>query len=182
MNKTTCAVQGCPAPIKRGGYCYGHYMKNWRYGTPTPDHPPRWEDIRGHRFGALTVQERQGSQWLCRCDCGATTNVRAGDLNRGTATTCGDPRLRHRLDTAGYSAAHGRVRSDRGPASAHACTDCGRPAYHWSYDHDDPDELHEDVRGLRVAYSLNGDHYSPRCVSCHKVFDLGRLDAARATG
>ena len=38
MNQRTCSVDGCVVPFKRshGGldYCYGHYMRAWRYGDP----------------------------------------------------------------------------------------------------------------------------------------------------
>lgn len=180
MPEGTCSVTDCSAPIKRRGYCYGHYMKNWRYGTPTPQHTPGWVDIRGRRFGTLVVTERRGSRWLCKCDCGRERLCPAGDLNRaGQTSTCGHRPTHHRTDTAGYTAAHQRVRQDRGLVQLHDCVNCGRPARHWSYDHDDPDELYADVRSANLAaYSLKPEHYSPRCVPCHKRYDLDRLDAA----
>ena len=67
-----------------------------------------------------------------------------------------------------------------GAASEHDCVDCGGSAYQWSYDHSDPDERVATEPPLTgIAYSLNPEHYSPRCVPCHKRFDLGRLDAVR---
>jgi hypothetical protein len=179
-NATACAVPGCGKPVKRGGFCYGHYMKNWRYGTPTPEHPDRWEDLTGRRFGTLLLVERIGSRWRCICDCGRERLALVGDLNRaGDANTCGDRRTHRRADDAGYTAAHQRVRRDRGPISAHQCVDCGAPARHWSYNHDDEDErLAHGLSAHPVAYSLNPEHYSPRCVPCHKRFDLGRRDSA----
>jgi hypothetical protein len=165
--------------VKRAGYCYGHYMKNWRYGTPTPTHTPRWDDIIGQRFGSLVVTgERDGMFWICQCDCGQVAKALAGGLNRGSAASCGDRRVHHRSDDAGYGAAHGRLNQDRGRAKTHACIDCSNPAQHWSYNHDDPDELI--AYGLSangVAYSLDSSHYSPRCVPCHKIFDLHRIDS-----
>jgi len=151
-------------------------MKDWRYGTPTPDHGPKWTDIRGQRFGALVVTKKsEGSTWTCLCDCGATTKALTGDLNRGSKISCGNSKIHHRSSDAGYAAAHQRVRQDRGPVTRQPCIDCDAPAYHWSYDHADPMELL--AYGLSanpVAYSLDPDHYSPRCVPCHKRFDLGR--------
>lgn len=41
-----------------------------------------------------------------------------------------------------------------------------------------PEEQHE--YGLStnpVAYSMNPDHYQPRCVPCHKRYDLDRQGA-----
>ena len=67
------------------------------------------------------------------------------------------------------------MRRDQGPASTHTCVDCAAPAAQWSYDHADPDEMYTPEG---YAYSLKGDHYHPRCVPCHKAFDMGRADAA----
>lgn len=179
MNSVTCSVVQCDKPIKRAGFCYGHYMKNWRYGTPTPDFSPTYVDITGERYGLLTVVERRGSKWLCVCDCGSTRTVNAGELNRtGDRNSCGNRDHRWTSD-AGYGAAHRRVMTKRGKASAHRCIDCGGRAYHWSYNHRDPNELHDETMSDRaVAYSLDWSYYEPRCVPCHKAFDLGRLDAA----
>ena len=174
-----CPVDGCPKGAYRKGYCYGHYMKVWRYGTPEPVFPPKWEDVAGARFGMLRVtNERDGRFWVCRCDCGATVKRDVGNLRRtGDTNTCGIE-LRHYDPGSGYGAAHDRVKRTYGPASSHACTDCSGPAYHWSYDHEDPNErLHEYAPGRYAAYSHSPDHYQPRCVPCHKRYDLGRRDA-----
>lgn len=170
-----CSVNGCTKPVKRPttGLCYGHYMKNYRYGTPTPHHPTRWVDIRGQRFGTLVVISRQGRNWLCQCDCGRTRLVDAGNLNSsGQKSTCGF-RPNHRNKYCKYGAAHERVKTDKGNATRHFCVDCGRQAEHWSYDHNDPNELISDDLG-GIPYSTDTACYSPRCVPCHKSFDLGR--------
>lgn len=181
MSERSCNVPGCVAPPKRGGYCYSHYMKNWRYGTPTPERKHQWVDLIGQRFGTLVVQTRRGDKWLCLCDCGRTRIARAGDLNRtGDENTCGHRSTHRRSDDAGYIGAHLRCRQDRGPIKSHTCADCGQPASHWSYNHDDPDERHaEGFAPQPIAYSLSPEHYSPRCVPCHKRFDLNRINAAR---
>lgn len=180
MNAPLCSVDGCKADVHAKGYCYAHYMKAWRYGTPTPQHPSRIVDLTGSTFGLLTVVERQGKKWLCHCDCGATTLVRPGDLNRGTASSCGSTRLHRRQDSAGYRAAHDRVYRDRGRAADHQCVDCGQPAHHWSYNHDDPDErTSRSLPTNGIAFSLKPDHYSPRCVPCHKTFDLNAIKGDR---
>ena len=180
MPNATCSLPDCESPVRNKGFCYGHYMKNWRYGTPTPEFDPSWVDIRGQRFGMLVVVDRVANQWRCTCDCGRERLALAGDLNRyGDVATCGDRATHRRTDDAGYGAAHGRLNQDRGRAKTHACIDCSNPAQHWSYNHDDPDELI--AYGLSangVAYSLDPSHYSPRCVPCHKRFDLHRIDAA----
>ena len=179
MSSLSCPVDGCIKDAYRKGYCYAHYMKDWRYGTPTPDHGPKWVDIRGQRFGALVVtSKREGSAWLCQCDCGATTKALTGDLNRGSKISCGNSKIHHRTTDAGYAAAHQRVRQDRGPVTNHDCINCGKDARHWSYNHTDTHELLAcGLSANPVAYSLDPHHYSPRCVPCHKQFDLGRAEA-----
>lgn len=53
-------------------------------------------DIEGQRFGRLLVlqllpaRNKEGrAVWLCVCDCGEQTHVRASALTSGTTTTCG---------------------------------------------------------------------------------------------
>lgn len=183
MNSIPCPVEDCSKSVHRGGFCYAHYMKNWRYGTPTPVHVRKLIDLSGQRFGSLTVIKRiSGTAWLCQCDCGAQAEARTGNLNRGDAKSCGNRYIHARRTDSGYGAAHWRVYRDRGPIADQDCIDCGDPARHWSYDHDDQNELLAYVRSANpVAYSLNPDHYSPRCVPCHKRFDLDRIDSAALT-
>lgn len=178
----TCSVVEsdvrCPRPVKRLSYCYGHYMKNWRYGTPTPQHVFH-EDVTGQRFGTVIALSHQGlGNWLCKCDCGAeVVKYLSGDLKRRTNPTCGDGKCR-RSDFVTYSQMHSRLRKDYGPASRHRCVDCGSPALHWSYDHCDPNELYAtEERITGIAYSANADHYVPRCVPCHKRYDLDKLNS-----
>jgi hypothetical protein len=179
----TCDLEECDRPVTRTGLCYGHYMKQWRYGDPRYQAAPRHSDLTGRRFGSLIAlayepktATTRASKWRCLCDCG-TTRVRASDLNRGTVQTCGD--VRHQLEPiVGYTAAHDRVTREHGPARDHACTDCGQPAAQWSYDHADPDErIAEAIKGA-PPYSLKLEHYQARCIPCHKRFDLDHLAAA----
>lgn len=55
-------------------------------------------DLTGSRFGWLSVMEKapnRGDQtyWLCKCDCGNTTEVNARDLKNGHTKSCGCNRL-----------------------------------------------------------------------------------------
>lgn len=78
---------------------------------------------------------------------------------------------RQRKETVGYSGAHRRVEKAKGKATDHDCVDCSGQAKQWSYDHGDPDELHEVYREYELPYSLDPDRYDPRCFECHKNFD-----------
>lgn len=87
-------------------------------------------------------------------------------------TGSGAANPRWRGDAVTYAGAHLRIRAVRGPASEHGCIDCGRPAAHWSYDRSDPHER----AGPDGPYSTDSQHYQPRCVPCHKRFDLAARD------
>jgi hypothetical protein len=172
MTQRTCSLTDCrKATYRKSDMCCSHYMKNWRYGDPHFKQTIAHADLTGQRFGTLTAVRWANNRWQCQCDCGATKVVRTGDLKRGTVSTCGNHAEHHRLPVVGYGAVHARITTDQGKASARTCIDCGTQAEHWSYNHDDPNEMTED--GL--PYSLSAQHYSPRCVPCHKAFDLVHL-------
>lgn len=181
MSDPTCSIPECDRPTKRKAMCYGHYMKQWRYGTTHPEHERQHHDLAGQTFGQLTAVRWLEGHWECRCTCGATRRARSAELLRGSTIMCGVP-SRHWSDDVEYQAAHDRVRSLHGSASDHDCVDCGGPAAHWSYDHRDPHERTSQSGSRKgLPYSTNPDHYEPRCVPCHKAFDLGRERAAAAT-
>lgn len=56
---------------------------------------PRPADLKGRRFGSLVALKRNGTDkagnalWLCQCNCGQTSVVRANSLLSGNTTTCG---------------------------------------------------------------------------------------------
>ena len=59
-------------------------------------------DMRGKRFGMLTVVERVGSRnnkadWLCQCDCGETRTLTQDYLARNIAKDCGCQRNKHNI-------------------------------------------------------------------------------------
>jgi hypothetical protein len=55
----------------------------------------RYDDLTGMRFGKLKVISKAGLhkgravRWLCKCDCGNTTDVIAGSLKAGRTKSCG---------------------------------------------------------------------------------------------
>jgi hypothetical protein len=73
-------------------------------------------------------------------------------------------------DDVTYDAVHWRLRRSRGSASKRNCLDCGQQAQHWSYDGLDPNQLFQGP----LAYSLNPERYSPRCVPCHIAYDSAK--------
>lgn len=52
-------------------------------------------DLKGHKFGRLTVLERAGStkhgaaKWLCKCECGNEKVVNGEELRKGNVSSCG---------------------------------------------------------------------------------------------
>lgn len=177
MDNPTCDIPMCGKPVRTRGLCYAHYMKMWRYGTATPTHDPQWHDVRGNRYGTLTVtDQREGRYWVCRCDCGVTARRTVNQLRvTGSNTTCGQPGAHYPTDAPAYRSAHDRVIRLKGSASTHVCVDCGGGAAHWSYDHTDPSELTTLRDGCLIRYSADPQRYVPRCVPCHKRFDLAHI-------
>lgn len=76
-----------------------------------------------------------------------------------------------------YRYAHKRVKKLRGPARDYACVDCGVDAADWSFSH------YDDVpcrTSWGAAYSMNPDHYRPRCRPCHVKYDATNREGAAA--
>lgn len=55
----------------------------------------RYENLEGKRFGNLKVlnfegvNKNQKATWLCKCDCGNTKTIIAGNLKNGKSISCG---------------------------------------------------------------------------------------------
>lgn len=54
----------------------------------------RFQDLTGQKFGRLTVISRVANRgihaaWLCRCECGGTSEAISGNLKAGTTASCG---------------------------------------------------------------------------------------------
>jgi hypothetical protein len=122
---------------------------------------------------------RSETRWVTLCECGTLSVKFAKYLRNGMTTTCGDRQLHPRrrlLENPTYEGMHYRVRSWKGKASSWNCTDCNGPADEWSYDHMDSDQRWERVtdgkgNAYEVPFSVDIDHYQPRCRSCHYWFD-----------
>lgn len=200
MADRTCSVDGCQRPVYCKGLCSMHYDRI-RYGLPMDASPMRVP--RDGHCSHETCDRTIRAKGLCNMHYQRAVNGKDMDAppkgvkpescihgacpqpvyakglcqqhyeRQRAGIDMDDPR-RPRIDNPGYATIHARLKCDRGKASAHACIDCGGPARDWSYDHADSDERIEILRGCRVAYSTDLDHYQPRCKSCHQRFDRGR--------
>lgn len=172
---TTCSVIGCDRPRhQRQKMCGSHFMKWYRYGDPLYRAPRRGENLVGQYFSRLVpiapASSRRGF-WVCECICGGSSLVGAWHLKTGTIKSCGCNQFTER--SASYAAVHRRLVKKYGPASSYKCVDCAVPAQQWAYDRQDPAELLADgLSRYPLPYSLDLEHYDPRCTSCHKKFDL----------
>ena len=187
MPNRTCTIPGCEKPARsaRAEWCAMHYHRWYRYGDPGEVTPRR----RAKRGAECTVEGCDGpDEEAGMCSKHAARVRRHGDpltviAHAERALPKGDAHHAWKGVDAGYGAAHDRVRRARGSASLHRCIDCGDQAAHWSYDHADPNEnLAHGHSAHPVAYSTDPAHYDPRCVRCHKAFDLGRPASAPTPG
>lgn len=168
-----CTVTGCTSSVRSGRalYCELHYGRIRRNGHIDRTVP----EYRADR-GICIVE---GCREIDHGPHGYCAKHRTRQLRHGDPLIClprGNPAGHEHHSFKGedirYGAAHERVRVERGPAKAHDCIDCGKRAAHWSYNHSDPNELRD--LELNLPFSADPEHYSPRCVPCHKAFDLGR--------
>ena len=176
-----CAINECrrPARNKTSELCKMHYHRAYRNGEAGE----ATERIRQARAGKCTVEgcSKPDLEGIYCKTHGARVR-RHGDPHKVIAAKdrempTGGDHPHWKGDQPGYGAAHERVTREKGRASEHDCVDCGDAAYHWSYTHQCKDEVVRDVRGYIIAYSPHPDQYVPRCVPCHKRFDLGRNDS-----
>ena len=151
--RRVCSVADCERRHYGRGYCRTHWTRWRRHGDPS---------ARPARRQRLCGIESCGRQHSGRGLCAA----HLARLNATGDTSPGEPIGSRRSPRASYWSVHQRLRAERGPASVHACAECGAPARCWSYDRTDPDEQHDPNRDMR--YSLDLDRYRARCLSCHR--------------
>lgn len=186
MTSLTCTVESCEKPSrnKSAALCKMHYHRQYRTGNIGG----AAELIRKQRsehchVEGCTKPDTEGGL----CSMHAARKRRHGDVStviipEDRALPTGEHHHNWAGSEVGYAGAHSRVKAMHGSATLHKCADCGSNASHWSYNHSDPDELI--VYGLSlngIAYSDDPLYYSPRCVPCHKTYDLGRRDSALAS-
>lgn len=184
MSRKLCDVNGCqkPARSKTAELCPMHYHRQYR-GKPIGGPAEHKRSRLNEQCEMPGCDKPDSGAGLCSMH--YARKRRHGDPRQVVTPAdrdypTGESHHRWTGHSAGYSAAHGRVRRARGSARSHACDDCGQQAHHWSYNHLDPDELlYEYSPGKFAAYSTSMEFYQPRCVPCHKRFDLDRETSMR---
>lgn len=161
-----CAADGCTRePRSRvAEYCEKHYYRLRRNGTLETVAP---------RVPATTCvvdgcdRRAERTDGLCRA-C-------LYRFHRNGSFDYVGYRLPPELTT--YTVVHQRVRAAKGSASKYRCVDCGRQARQWSYDHKDPGSRWGTTPSYPdpMPFSVSVDHYEPRCIPCHKRFDLAKI-------
>lgn len=151
-----CSIAECGDAVKARGWCSKHYQRWVKHGDPAYSPPQTRCSVNG-------CERPHKGHGLCKLH---YRRVRATGSPFGIRKG-GPPRI----ERPSYATAHGRTVSARGPARENPCAHCGGTARDWAYDHDDPQELHDVVRGMVLRYSADPEHYLPLCKSCHARFD-----------
>lgn len=104
-------------------------------------------------------------------------NVQPATNKTGECTDCkqrGGPPPYRRGAGASITAAHNKVKRERGNASDYKCG-CGNQAAQWALTVKSPSNPTQRVRVWDtmkdIQYSFNANDYKPMCVSCHISFD-----------
>jgi hypothetical protein len=167
-----CTVPGCDRTKHSRGlqYCFLHYERVRRTGTT--DAPKPFVASPCPVEGCDRKVQENGM-----CKLHATRTRRHGDPNVYIAhgdrdLARGERHFHWTGEEVTYFGVHQRLRKQEGSAKKRSCFDCGHPARQWSYDHCDPDERLSE-NGL--PYSTNLERYQPRCVPCHKAYDLAHI-------
>jgi hypothetical protein len=175
MTETTgaCTAEGCETRRRSAAsaYCEKHYYRLRRRGTLEAR---SWHKRGGCSVEGCTDPERHDGVCIKHW----TRLRRHGDANTVLPQGCfltGDQSPGWAGDAITYAGMHHRVRATLGLAKLLACADCGAPARHWSYDRTDPNEKQSELG----PYSTDLAHYEPRCVPCHKRFDLDAIREGR---
>lgn len=164
----TCTITECSRPrrTRTADYCEMHYYRIRRSGQPgAPESQRRTPGTCQH--DGCERPDAGAHRW---CRLHAERVRKHGDpaCVLSAPRNSGEQHPQWKGGSVLYSGMHMRIRKVRGAASTRECVDCGDTASHWSYDHRDPDERHSP----EGAYSLDIEHYQPRCVPCHKTYDL----------
>lgn len=178
-----CAVTDCERPAVSWAVdkhvCVMHWKRWKRRGTfeqtrkwspPNPNRRPcAAEGCNETEDGACGYCKRHDSRIRRNGEPYSYVHQRDRNLARG------ERNINWTGESATYTAMHQRVRAARGRARIHACIDCGATAAHWSYNRSDPQERSSEFG----PYSIDIAQYVPRCVKCHKQFDMQAIRSSR---
>lgn len=172
----TCPLEACGRPARHWAgdahVCNLHWKRWKRTGGLTKVRvtaPPRASRGTCVVDGCSAIDE--GAHGLCKTH--ATRQRRHGDPEKVVApeerqVLTGAAHPQWTGDEATYAAVHQRLRRQRGVARSHACVSCGEGASQWS--------VNRSAAGLLTSaegpYSTDLTDYDPRCVPCHKKYDL----------
>ena len=167
-----CSVSGCgkAARSTKSPYCETHYYRLRRTGSLDVIHPQR--PHRGRCVYPGCGQLDRGPAGYCAMHQSRINRHGDASVKLKPGQAAGPTHPAYKGEAVTYSGAHMRVRAWRGRADQYSCIDCGRQAQQWSYDHRDPAEM----SCREGPFSVDVWHYEPRCVSCHKAYDLAMLD------
>lgn len=164
-----CIVEDCGRDSQHFGWCFTHHK--------------RWQTT-GVVGGPIEGRQKNGGGCAIEaCDRGSSERGWCWShyqqwYARGTVADRPIWPNGWRGDEISYSGMHMRLKRERGYAADLGCVSCGLAARHWSYSNSDPNDRIDEITGLR--YSTDMDHYDPRCVSCHSLYDRGQLSAVEA--
>lgn len=168
-----CVVEGCDKPYRTKGMCPMHYSRIQRTGTLELTNPQR--DRRG--VCVIDGCDKLDMGWSGLCGKHYARQKRNGHplaLRGGPVVKRGAEHPNWCGDDVTYGGVHQRVRKARGVAKNYLCIDCGKPARDWSYDHTDPNQKYDDDGEVLRPYSTDISRYVPRCVPCHRIFDMAQ--------
>lgn len=170
----TCSITECDTRVFGHGWCQRHYNRWRRTGDPLG---LRRRTASADPCAVEGCDRRAHGRGWCKMHHHRFLRTGSPDVVRPIGyTPPGPTHPSWQGDNITYLRAHRRLDSIRGRASSHACVDCGGPAAEWSYDGLDPDQKTGTGRSP-YAYSVKPEHYHPRCVRCHRQFDIARREA-----
>lgn len=177
--RPACGVEGCDrvSRVTTEGtpLCDPHYKRHWRTGEIGSAEIVVPRETRGQCVIPGCEDIDDGLNGLCKRH--GTRARRHGDPLKVIAPSerqlrRGEDNPSWTGDEVSYVGVHQRVRKWRGVASTHKCADCGERAQQWSYNRAGGDrERHSEIG----PYSISVDDYTPRCISCHKKFDMKNI-------
>jgi hypothetical protein len=179
--RAPCRIDGCEKESRGRGLCATHWARWRKHGDPLVVKKSGVDFNVAAQCSVDNCGKKSHAHGYC------TTHLRRwqkyGDALFEAPITGRPTDGEH----PSWSAVHKRLARMRGVAKVRTCIDCHGPADEWSYDGTDPDELVQEAgRSKGLRYSLDLDHYVPRCVPCHRTFDAGAtimvrpLEPARA--